>query len=164
MPVMDKFQIKRTSEPDLTFEGELLAKGNSPNHQTAEGERGYELCLYARAGGGFVASFEYLTTVAGERHFTAAEVVDDPKDVENFFLVVEPCEYVDRQILEALPNERRLEFRKAMCALYDRHVDVILNALQEFLTTPQADVTQNSPKTEKKPAAKKGVLGFLGLK
>lgn len=160
---METFQVKRSGTDNLSFEGEPLAKVSTPRHEMNDGERGYELALYAESGGGLVASFEYLTTVSTEKPVHLADLVDDPKDVENFFLVIEPCEYIDNQKLDRLSKEHRAQLRKAMYTIYDGHVDVMLRALQDYLNTRKDAINQSTEKKDR-TTSKRGMLSFLGFK
>ena len=158
---MESFKIKRTDYSDLEFSGELLKRINTPMHSTPDGKRGYELAIYAKSGAGYVASVEYQTTFDSERRVTIADFVDQAKDVENFFFVFEPCEFLDQDLIRQMPQDQRKRLQKALSRLYDGHVDSILKALQEYaLQHPEQDVDESLEKT---PAPKSRILGLLGL-
>ena len=158
-----EFRIERMNRPELVFEGEVLARVNAPKHDAFDETRGYELALYTNAAGGYVASVEYLTTCVNEQSVVCCEQVDEPKDVENFFLVFEPCEYLDQQLLRSLTDDQKLQLRKALCRLYDSHVDAILKSLHEH--HPKADaIAPSDASTETEHSRQKnGLLGFFGM-
>ena len=158
---MKSFNIKRTDHSDLEFEGELLGRVNTPHHATPDGSRGYELAIYAKSGGGYVASVEYLSTVPPEVPVASADFVERAKDVENFFLVVEPCEFLSQDLLRQMPDDQRQRLQKALCQIYDGHLDIILKTVQEYASRhPEHDIDEAS---EKESRPKSRLLGLFGL-
>lgn len=169
---MESFHITGPNQSELVFDGELLACINTPKTGGPDGERGYELALYRKAGGGYVVSVEYLTTYESEQPVTHAEVVDEPKDVENFFFVFEPCEYLDEQLLRLLPDEQKRTLQKSLCRLYDQHVDEILKVLHADAEAAGGgsrshevqDNAEDDAGDDKPTEPINRILGFLGLK
>lgn len=159
---METIKIGRTDNEALVFDGELLAKASSPQYETEDGHRGYEVTLYARSEGGFVVSIQYLTTCPDERSVTQAEIVDEPDDVEKVLLVFEPCEYVDRKILRALPEEPRQKLRRALYRYYDDQVSQALSALAEHVGNWRLDSAKHEQ--PRVPEPKRGILSFLRIK
>ena len=158
---METYRISRTHQDALEFDGLLLATATSPQLESERGWRGFELMLYRPACGGFVISIEFLTTCPHERHVLQAEVVDQPKDVENVMLVFEPCEHVDQKALRMLQDEPRHRLQKRLCRLYDEQVTQILDTLSKHHRDHQ-DVLK-SPADKSGQAQKHGILSFLRL-
>lgn len=155
---MPTFQLHPTNHHSLEFEGELLLGTSSPKHQTENGWRRYELALYKPSGAGFVVSMDFQTTCPNERCITQAEVVDEPKDVENVLLLFNACEYVDKR---SLNEDQRKKLRRELYRIYDEQVTQILDGLTEHGDEWQ---TKNVPAEDKgEPAPNRGLLGFLRL-
>jgi len=159
---METFRISRSPQDPLEFEGILLAKATSPQHPGADGQRGYELSLYRQAKNGFVLTISFWTNCPNERSVVQAEVVDEPKDVENVLLVFEPCEHLNQKAVRALPDEQRQRLQKCLCRLYDEQVTQILDVLSQHLSESQELSEENADASL--PGQKRGLLNFLGLK
>lgn len=130
------------------------------DESTPDGERGYQLAVYAKSGGGYVASVKYLTTFPSERPVAIADCLDRANDVENFFLVVEPREFLRRDLLRQLPDDQRQRLKKSLRRIYDGHLDTILNITQEYASRhPDAD----GDVSDKTPRRNNGLLGHFGL-
>ena len=158
---MATFKVKRTDHEELVFDGELLAKSCSPGVESEEGQRGYDLELYKTAENRFVVSIVYVTTCHTEQTVSQAELLDTPDDVEKILLVYEPCEYVDRKMLRALPEELRHRLRKKLYKTYDDQVSTILDALTCYCRDWQRP---KEAALESVATTKRGILGYFGIK
>ena len=156
---MATFKLKRTDHEELVFDGELLGEACSPRVETEDGQRGYDLALYAKSKNAFVASIVYVTTCRSEQTVAQAEVVDSPDDVEKMLLVYEPCEFVDRSMLNALPDEPRRRLRKKLYDTYDEQVSTILELLNSHCRQ-----SPDRTDAESEATTKRGILDFLGIK
>lgn len=159
---METIEICRTDNEALVFDGEMLAKASSPQCETEDGHRGYEVAIYSRSEGGFVVSIQYLTTCPDEHSVTQAEIVEEPDDVEKVLLVFEPCEYVDRKMLRALSDEQRQKLRRALYRSYDDQVSQVLGAATAHFGNWRLDSAKQEQPRVSEP--KRGILSFLRIK
>jgi hypothetical protein len=160
---MNSLRVERTDAPGLEFEGTLVARSEGEHVESALGKRWYNLFLYAKSGGGFVPGIEFHTTCPGERPVSIAEIVDDFTDVENFFLVHEPNEYIRDSASHLRSRDNRHQLLRHMYQVYDWQVTQIFNALREV--PERLDVpAENALSDTTSPPRRNWLLSLLGRK
>ena len=86
---MKKYEVERTSQADIRFDGEMLAEVSSETlcWRPADSNLWTELTLYKTKGGSYVAQKVKRTWWQGEREFNDAAVCKDAGEVLDFFQV-----------------------------------------------------------------------------
>ena len=137
---MPQISLSTTGRDPLKFDGNLLVRVTSQRDQTVEGERGYDLYVYSRLKGGFVAAIDFVTTVDGEANQSVVETVDSLADVEDVFFAFEPEELLPPTLRSQLTPAQRQELLQRLYANYDKRVRDVLRQLrtQVSQTTPSA--------------------------
>lgn len=148
---MTAFKIDRNDLPPLEFEGELIFRTSGPRDGR---QRGYDLHLYA-AGDRFVPVIEFVTA-ANRPPITIAEIVDDAENVEKFFFVFEPLEYLDQHVVEEIGAEQRQALTLQLFRLYDAEVAKTLDAVDVHLgrdprSKSLSESGHQSPSARKQP-------------
>ena len=91
---MNEILIQAENQPELRFNGQLITESKFEVDLGDEETRGFDLCVYAIDGGGFVSTLRYQTSSEFENQICWHEDMDQFKDVENFFFVFEANEII----------------------------------------------------------------------
>ena len=163
---VNNIRIQRTRGPEVTFEGELVARSPGDRNDDATGGRWHDITVYRTSTDKWVVCIHYDTRVPSEEPIVDAEVVDDPHEIELVLQIYQPNEYVDRTGLRTLSEEARNKLKRQLFATYDRQVEDVLtvlraaNVLQE--SRPSTDEAEEG--TSREAGAWQGLLSRFGLK
>lgn len=160
---MVQYTVNRTGQDDLEFEGELLNQATSELYVSDVGTRQYDLKLYQQTNWEFVVTIDYITTCPNEEGVSLAELVDDPKDIENVLFAFEPCEFVDRKAMRAMSQELRSKFQKELFRYYDGAVAQMLETLMRMEPFIEQSNAEAAP-VDSEEKGRRRFLGFLDRK
>lgn len=134
---MEKFQLKRTRGPEISFVGELAIRLEGIRGDKDTLGRCHDISIYRKPESDqWVVCIEYQTSAPSEKAVTDAEVVDTDKDVELVLQMYEPNAYVNRDSLRTLYEEARKRIHKQLFSNYDRQVRDVLQQLAALSVIP----------------------------
>ncbi len=143
-----KYTISITNHArELSFEGERFAQVEEAVDLGNSGQSELRLTLYAVDGGGFVPVIESLQ-VDTATAVVEAELVDTANDVDVFFCLFEPCEYLPEDLVKSDSGKK---LRSALSAAHLRLIDAIVEILNSYVAAhPDSEVVREE--TPKQPS------------
>ena len=142
---MKEIVLNTMSGKQVSFVGELVKESTGSIDMPDNFDRQFGLRLYDIESGGFVPSIEYTSNAPHEHSGCLAEIVDLPKDVENFFFV-----FVADDLLEEsqVSDREDKEVRKKLVArLRASYEDLMSIFLEEITQALDKDAEPPEPQT-----------------
>lgn len=127
---MPQYSLSLPDRDPIVFHGDLLVRVESARDVAGDGERGYDLSVYSRDDGGYVAAIDFVTTVPLEENRGLIELVDTIADVEDFFFAFEPDELLPDLSRSGRTASDRQNVLQRLYAKYDQRVKDVLDQLR----------------------------------
>jgi hypothetical protein len=127
------YTLRRSGQPALRFQGELLAESDGAWHAGREQNRYHELAVYRTAGGKYVVAVGYRTRWQGETDHDSAEIVDAPTNVAGVLRDYDPTGHVGGFPAGPAYAEKQARLLADLRRRYDDQVSDVLGASDEFM-------------------------------
>lgn len=129
---MNEILLETMDDRQVSFVGELQSQTEGKVEFADGMNRSFTLKLYTIESGGFVPWIEYASDVSGEQAGCIAEIVDEFKDIENFFFVFVPDDLLEKT--NGLTRDEADARKKLLARLrktYESLTFAFLDVLQE---------------------------------
>jgi hypothetical protein len=90
----DSITMRRTGQPPLTFQGELIAEADGHSHTGPGQNRWHELALYRTAGGAYVVQVAWRSRYEHESDDDQARLCPDARAVADLLRSYDPTQFV----------------------------------------------------------------------
>lgn len=157
--------IQRTRGPEMTFEGELVARSLGNRNNDSTGGRWNDITVYRTNMNKWVVCIHYETRFPSEEPIVDAEVVDLPHEIELVLQIYQPNEYVDRTELRTMNEEARNKLVRQLFATYDRQVEDVLTVLRAANVLQESRPATDEPESasSRETGAWQGLLSRFGF-